>query len=46
MFARLLMFSFMVFVAHNALAAQDMHPIPVDRNYEKEAPHACRPNYK
>jgi hypothetical protein len=43
MFARLLMFSFMVFIAHNALA-YDLHPIPVDRNYEKEVPHAARPH--
>lgn len=40
MFARLFMFSFIVFFAHNALAG--IHPIPNDRNYEKEAPHSSR----
>jgi hypothetical protein len=39
MFARLLMFSFIVFFAHNALA--DIEAMPRERHHE-ESPHSSR----
>lgn len=44
MFARLFMFTFVVFIAHDALARPDIQPrIPphMDRQHEQEVPHTA-----